>query len=50
MMNENKCILKVENLSAAYDEHVVLEDVSFQIEKGTMTAILVLMELVNPPW
>ena len=40
MMSENKCILKVENLSAAYDEHVVLEDVSFQIEKGTMTAIV----------
>ena len=40
MMSDNKCILKVEDLSVAYDEHLVLENVSFQIEQGTMTAIV----------
>lgn len=40
MMNDNKCILKVDHLSVAYDELLVLKDVSFQIEKGTMTAIV----------
>ena len=40
MMSDNKCILKVENLSVAYDENLVLENVSFQIEQGTMTAIV----------
>lgn len=40
MMNDNKCILKVDHLSVAYDDTVVLKDVSFQIEKGTMTAIV----------
>lgn len=40
MMNDNKCILKVDHLSVAYDDTVVLKDVSFQIEKGTMTAMV----------
>ena len=40
MMSDNKCILKVEDLSVAYDENLVLENVSFQIEQGTMTAIV----------
>ncbi len=40
MMSDNKCILKVDHLSVAYDEQVVLEDISFQIEQGTMTAIV----------
>ena len=39
-MSDSKCILKVEGLSVAYDEHLVLENVSFQIEQGTMTAIV----------
>ena len=39
-MSDNKCILKVDHLSVAYDEQVVLEDISFQIEQGTMTAIV----------
>ena len=40
MMSDSKCILKVEDLSVAYDENLVLENVSFQIEQGTMTAIV----------
>lgn len=40
MMNDNKCILKVDHLSVAYDDTVVLKDVSFRIEKGTMTAMV----------
>ena len=40
MMSDSKCILKVDHLSVAYDDTVVLKDVSFQIEKGTMTAIV----------
>ena len=40
MMSDSKCILKVDNLSVAYDENLVLENVSFQIEQGTMTAIV----------
>ena len=40
MMSDNKCILKVDHLSVAYDDTVVLKDVSFQIEQGTMTAIV----------
>lgn len=39
-MNDNKCILKVDHLSVAYDDTVVLKDVSFRIEKGTMTAMV----------
>ena len=40
MMSDSKCILKVDHLSVAYDDTVVLKDVSFQIEQGTMTAIV----------
>ena len=40
MMSDSKCILKVNHLSVAYDDTVVLKDVSFQIEQGTMTAIV----------
>ena len=40
MMSDSKCILKLDHLSVAYDDTVVLKDVSFQIEKGTMTAIV----------
>ena len=40
MMSDSKCILKVDHLSVAYDDTVVLKDVSFQIERGTMTAIV----------
>ena len=40
MMSDSKCILEVNHLSVAYDDTVVLKDVSFQIEQGTMTAIV----------
>ena len=40
MMSDSKCILKVDHLSVAYDDTVVLKDVSFQIGQGTMTAIV----------
>lgn len=33
-------VLTVENVSAAYRKNEVLSDVSFQVEKGTLTSIV----------
>ena len=39
-MSDNKCIIKVENMSKAFGDNVVLENINTEVQRGDIIAVI----------